>query len=50
MRGQFLASFVGEDFTHLFELRQGAWTRADVDRIGSAIGIQVIDDATPSVT
>jgi hypothetical protein len=50
MRGQFLASFVGEDFTHLFELRQGAWTRGDVDRIGSAIGVQVIDEATPSVT
>ena len=50
MRGQFLASFVGEDFRHLFELRQGAWTRADVDRIGAAIGVQVIDDATPSVT
>jgi hypothetical protein len=50
MRGQFLASFVGEDFTHLFELRQGAWTRADIDRIGSAIGVQVVDDAAPSVT
>jgi hypothetical protein len=50
MRGQFLASFVGDDFAHLFELRQGAWRRADIDRIGSAIGVQVIDDQTPSVT
>jgi hypothetical protein len=50
MRGQFLASFVGADFAHLFELRQGAWTRADIDRIGSAIGVQVVDDAAPSVT
>ncbi len=50
MRGQFLASFVGDDFGHLFELRQGAWTRTDIDRIGSAIGVQVVDDATPSIT
>lgn len=50
LRGQFLASFVGNDFAHLFELRQGAWTRRDIDRIGSAIGVQVIDDSTPSVT
>jgi hypothetical protein len=50
MRGQFLASFVGDDFGHLFELRQGAWTRRDIDRIGSAIGVQVVDDTTPSIT
>jgi hypothetical protein len=50
MRGQFLASFVGDDFGHLFELRQGAWTRKDIDRIGSAIGVQVVDDAMPSIT
>lgn len=50
MRGQFIASFVGDDFAHLFELRQGAWTRGDIDRIGSAIGVRVIEDAMPSVT
>jgi hypothetical protein len=50
LRGQFLASFVGDDFAHLFELRQGAWTRTDIDRIGSAIGVQVIDDSAPSIT
>lgn len=50
MRGQFLASFVAGDFAHLFELRQGGWTRADIDRIGSAIGVQVIDEVTPSIT
>ena len=49
LRGQFLASFVGDDFAHLFELRQGAWTRTDIDRIGSAIGVQVIDDSAPSI-
>jgi hypothetical protein len=48
--GQFLASFVGSDFSHLFELRQGAWTRADIERIGAAIGVDVVDDTTPSVT
>ena len=50
LRGQFLASFIGDDFSHLFELRQGAWTRADIDRIGSAIGVQVIDNSAPSIT
>ena len=47
---QFLASFVADDFAHLFELRQGAWTRTDIDRIGTAIGVQVVDDLTPSIT
>ncbi len=50
LRGQFLACFVGDDFSHLFELRQGAWTRADIDRIGAAIGVDVVSDTTPSVT
>lgn len=50
IRGQFLASLVGDDFSHLFELRQGAWTRADIDRIGAAIGVDVVNESTPSVT
>jgi hypothetical protein len=50
LRGQFLASFVGNDFAHLFELRQGAWTRTDIDRIGSAVGVLVVEDSTPSIT
>jgi hypothetical protein len=50
LRGQFLASFVAGDFSHLFELRQGAWTRSDIDKIGAAIGVQVEDDAQASVT
>lgn len=50
LRGQFLASLVGDDFSHLFELRQGAWTRSDIDRIGAAIGVDVVSDTTPSVT
>jgi hypothetical protein len=50
LRGQFFASFLGNDFAHLFELRQGAWTRTDIDRIGSAIGVQVVEDSTPSIT
>jgi hypothetical protein len=50
LRGQFLASFVGDDFSHLFELRQGAWTRSDIERIGAAIGVDVVSDTTPSVT
>jgi hypothetical protein len=50
LRGQFLASFVGDDFSHLFELRQGAWSRADIERMGAAIGVDVVDDSTPSVT
>jgi hypothetical protein len=50
MRGQFLASFVGDDFSPLFELRQGAWTRPDIEKIGAAIGVDVVDDSTPSIT
>jgi hypothetical protein len=50
LRGQFLASFVGDDFSHLFELRQGAWTRHDIERIGAALGVDVVEDPTPSVT
>jgi hypothetical protein len=50
LRGQFLVSFVGDDFSHLFELRQGAWTRSDIERIGAAIGVDVVNDTTPSVT
>ena len=50
LRGQFLASFAGDDFSHLFELRQGAWTRSDIDRIGAALGVDVVDDPTSSIT
>ncbi|MGA7988590.1 MAG: hypothetical protein WCB51_09355 [Candidatus Dormiibacterota bacterium] len=50
VRGQFLVSFVDEDFAHPFELRQGAWTRADFDRIGAAIGVDVVIDSNPSIT
>ena len=50
IRGQFLVSFVSEDFSHLFELRQGAWTRADIDRIGAAIGVDVVINSNPSIT
>jgi hypothetical protein len=50
LRGQFLASFIGSDFSHLFELRQGAWTRTDIDKIGAALGVQVVDDSETSVT
>lgn len=50
LRGQFVASFVGSDSSHLFELRQGAWTHHDIERIGAALGVDVVDDTTPSVT
>ena len=46
--GKWTARFVANDFSTLFELRQGAWTRADIDAIGSAIGVRVVDDDTPN--
>jgi hypothetical protein len=48
MKG-FVAAFVAGDFSHLFELRQGAWTRSDIDKIGAALGVRVVDDSEPSV-
>jgi len=45
---QFIASIVGEDSSTLFVLRQGAWTRADIDRVGAAIGVRVAESLEPS--
>jgi hypothetical protein len=44
VKPRFVATFLGDNASKLLEMRQGAWTAADMARIGSAIGVRVSQD------